>query len=68
MKKLKPIHYSAALVIYNEDRTKYLLVRRPLDDESMPGYWGFPANSKKYPHEPWEDVVHRAAKIKLGIE
>lgn len=68
MKKLKPIHYSAALIIYNEDRTKYLLVRRPLDDESMPGYWGFPAASKKYPDESWEDIVYRAAKIKLGVE
>jgi len=68
MENSKPITYSVALVIYNEDRTKYLLVRRPLDDESMPDYWGFPAASKKYPDEPWEDVVHRAAKIKLGVE
>ena len=68
MKKLKPIHYSIALVIYNKDRTKYLIVKRPLNDDSMPGYWGFPATSKKYPDEPWEDIVYRAAKIKLGVE
>ncbi len=68
MEKSKYIIYSAALVIYNEDRTKYLTTKRPLDDDSMPGYWGFPTTSKKYPDEPWEDVVHRAAKIKLGVE
>ena len=68
MENSKLIIYSVALVIYNKNRTKYLLVRRPLDDESMPGYWGFPATSKKYPDEPWEDVAHRAAKIKLGVK
>lgn len=68
MKNSKHTTYSAALVIYSEDRTKYLTTRRPLNDDSMPGYWGFPATSKKYPDEPWEDVVYRAAKIKLGIE
>lgn len=68
MKSSKRITYSASLVIYNEDRTKYLVTKRPLDDESMPDYWGFPAASKKYPGEPWEEVAHRAAKIKLGVE
>ncbi len=68
MKNSKRIMYSASLVIYNEDRTKYLVTKRPLDDESMPGYWGFPTASKKYPDEPWEEVAHRAAKIKLGVE
>lgn len=64
----KPIIYSAALVIYNGDRSKFFLTRRPLNDDSMPGYWGFPASSKKSPAEPWEDIVHRAAKIKLGVD
>jgi len=60
--------YSVALVIYNEDKSKYLLIRRPLDDENLPGYWGFPATSKKNPNEKWEETVKRAAKTKLGIE
>src|SRR4030042_6492719 len=34
----------------------------------MPGFWGFPAASKKNPDEPWEEAVKRAAKTKLGVE
>ena len=62
------ITYSVALVIYNKDKSKYLLIKRPLDDENLPGYWGFPATSKKDPNEKWEDTVKRAAKTKLGVE
>jgi 8-oxo-dGTP pyrophosphatase MutT (NUDIX family) len=68
MNKTKPTKYSVALVIYNQDRSKFLIVKRPLDDDSLPGYWGFPAASKKSPEENWEDTVKRAAKIKLDIE
>ncbi len=63
----KPVVCSAALVIYNEDKSKYLIVKRPLDDASMPGYWGFPAASKKNPEEKWEDIARRAASTKLGV-
>lgn len=59
--------YSVALVIYNKDKSKYLLIKRPLDDENLPGYWGFPATSKKNLKEKWENTVKRAAKTKLGI-
>ncbi|MFH1089289.1 MAG: NUDIX hydrolase [Candidatus Uhrbacteria bacterium] len=68
MNKEKPITYSVALVIYNPDRSKYLLVRRPENDKSLPGYWGFPATSKKDADEKWEDTAKRAAKIKLGVD
>jgi len=68
MNKEKTTTYSTALVIYNQDRSKYLLVKRPSDDISMPGYWGFPAASKKGVDEEWEDVVKRAAKTKLGVD
>ena len=60
--------YSVALIVYNKDRSKYLIVKRPLDDESLPGYWGFPATSKKSPNEKWEETVKRVAKTKLGVE
>jgi hypothetical protein len=64
----KPTTYSIALVIYNSDRSKFFLTKRPPNDDSMPGYWGFPAASKITPDENWEDVVNRAAKTKLGVE
>jgi 8-oxo-dGTP diphosphatase len=44
-----------------------LLVRRPDDDESLPGMWGLPAVSVA-PGESEEDAVRRAGRDKLGVE
>jgi len=65
--KSKPTKYAVALVIYNEDKSKYLIVKRPDDDDSLPGHWGFPALTKKSGMS-WEDTVFEAARNKLGVE
>lgn len=44
-----------------------LLVRRPDDDEDLPGVWGLPAVSLG-PGESEEDAVRRAGRDKLGVE
>ena len=44
-----------------------LLVRRPDDDESLPGVWGLPAVSLAV-GESEEDAVRRAGRDKLGAE
>ena len=44
-----------------------LLVRRPDDDDSLPGVWGLPAVSLE-PGESEEDAVRRAGRDKLGVE
>jgi 8-oxo-dGTP pyrophosphatase MutT (NUDIX family) len=44
-----------------------LLVRRPDDDESLPGVWGLPAASLSG-NESEEDAVRRAGREKLGVE
>jgi 8-oxo-dGTP diphosphatase len=44
-----------------------LLVRRPDDDESLPGLWGLPAASLAG-DETEEDAVRRAGHEKLGVE
>ena len=44
-----------------------LLVRRPDDDESLPGVWGLHAASL-YGAESEEDAVRRAGREKLGVE
>jgi 8-oxo-dGTP diphosphatase len=44
-----------------------LLVRRPDDDESLPGVWGLPAASLG-PGESEVDAVRRAGREKLGVE
>lgn len=64
----KPVIYSVALVIYNSNRSKYLLVKRPLDDNSMSGYWGFPAASKESPNDKWEETAKKVASTKLGVD
>ncbi|MFZ2189042.1 MAG: NUDIX domain-containing protein [Candidatus Moraniibacteriota bacterium] len=68
MNNPKPVTTSVALVIYNEDRSKFLIVKRPKDDSDMAGHWGFPAASKKDIAEEWEDTIKRAAKNKLGVD
>jgi 8-oxo-dGTP diphosphatase len=56
---------SVSLVI--EGPQGLLLVRRPDDDESLPGVWGLPAVSLA-PGESEQDGVRRAGRDKLGVE
>jgi 8-oxo-dGTP pyrophosphatase MutT (NUDIX family) len=56
---------SISLVIESPDGV--LLVRRPDDDESLPGVWGLPAASL-VGDESEEDAVRRAGREKLGVE
>lgn len=56
---------SISLVI--EGSGGILLVRRPDDDESLPGVWGLPAASLR-PGESERDAVLRAGREKLGVE
>jgi 8-oxo-dGTP diphosphatase len=62
---VKPLKRSVSLVI--EGRDGLLLVRRPDDDESLPGAWGLPAATLR-PGEGEEDAVRRAGRDKLGVE
>ncbi|HEV3375643.1 MAG TPA: NUDIX domain-containing protein [Thermoleophilaceae bacterium] len=62
---MKPRKESVALVI--EGPSGLLLVRRPEDDESLPGEWGLPAATLR-PDETEEDAVLRAGRDKLGVE
>jgi 8-oxo-dGTP diphosphatase len=56
---------SVSLVI--EGPQGLLLVRRPDEDEDLPGVWGLPAVSLA-PGESEEDAVRRAGRDKLGVE
>jgi 8-oxo-dGTP diphosphatase len=59
------VKHSVALVI--EGPEGLLLVRRPDDDEILPGEWGLPAATLR-PGEDEEDAVRRAGRDKLGVE
>jgi 8-oxo-dGTP pyrophosphatase MutT (NUDIX family) len=56
---------SISLVI--EGPKGLLLVRRPEDDEDLPGLWGLPAASLEE-GESEQDAVRRAGRAKLGVE
>lgn len=56
---------SVSLVI--EGPAGLLLVRRPDDDDSLPGVWGLPAATLA-PGESEEAAVRRAGRAKLGVE
>jgi ADP-ribose pyrophosphatase YjhB (NUDIX family) len=61
---VKPVKRSIALVI--EGPEGVLLVRRPADDESLPGEWGLPAATLA-DGETEEEALRRAGRDKLGV-
>lgn len=62
----KPVRCSVAAVIRREDEA-FLAVRRPLDDDRLPGVWGLPAITLR-PGELPEAGLRRIGTEKLGIE
>lgn len=50
-----------------EDGDRVLIVRRPDDDDDLPGVWGLPAASLAA-GESEGDAVRRAGREKLGVE
>jgi ADP-ribose pyrophosphatase YjhB (NUDIX family) len=62
---VKPLKHSVSLVI--EEPGGLLLVRRPEDDEELPGLWGLPAASLEE-DETEEEALRRAGWTKLGVE
>jgi ADP-ribose pyrophosphatase YjhB (NUDIX family) len=62
---VKPLKRSVSLVI--EGPAGVLLVRRPDDDESLPGVWGLPAASRRE-GESELDALLRVGREKLGVE
>lgn len=64
---MKPIKHSVAFVIYNPDRSNFVIVKRPEDDKDLPNVWGLPVGSL-LEEETFENCVIRSAKEKMGIE
>lgn len=63
---MKPVKRSVSLVIERKHDIGVLLVKRPDDDESLPGIWGLPAVSLRT-GETEQEAVRRAGKEKLGV-
>jgi hypothetical protein len=59
-----PIKHSAAVMIFNGDQV--LAIRRPDDDDELPGIWGLPAGTCRGA-ETVEQVIGRIGREKLGV-
>lgn len=64
---MKPIKYAISYVIYNEDRTRFLTVQRPSNDNDLPNAWGLPAGSVRN-DETFEEAIRRSGIEKLGVK
>ncbi len=64
----RPTKEAVAFAVHRGgDRETVLAVRRPEDDEDLPGHWGLPAASLRE-GESWEDAVLRTGPEKLGVD
>jgi hypothetical protein len=61
----KPLKRSIAVVALN-GRGLLLSVRRPDDDDELPGIWGLPAGSYR-DAETRDDLIRRIGRDKLGV-
>ena len=59
-----PTKHSVAVLIRNGERI--LAIRRPDDDDELPGIWGLPAGSYR-DTETLDDLVRRIGHDKLGV-
>jgi hypothetical protein len=58
------VKHSVAVLIFNRDQI--LSIRRPNDDDELPGIWGLPAGTCR-DQESSEDVIVRIGGDKLGV-
>lgn len=64
---MKPVRRTVAVVVFDsDDPDRLLAVRRPPDDEDLPGAWGLPAATLRS-DETWEGAVRRTGRDKLGV-
>lgn len=61
----QPVKRSIAVLVSNGDRV--LSVRRPNNDNELPGIWGLPAATYRG-SETAEDVITRIGRDKLGVK
>jgi 8-oxo-dGTP diphosphatase len=60
-----PVKHSVAVMVFKDDQV--LTVRRPNDDDELPGIWGLPAGTVRG-NESVADVIHRIGQQKLGVK
>jgi ADP-ribose pyrophosphatase YjhB (NUDIX family) len=61
----KPTKHSVAVLVRR--RGNVLTIRRPDDDDELPGIWGLPAGSYRQ-GESLDDLIRRIGREKIGVE
>jgi ADP-ribose pyrophosphatase YjhB (NUDIX family) len=59
-----PLKHSIAVVVWNG--SQILAIRRPDDDDELPGIWGLPAGTFRG-SETLSDLIRRIGSDKLGV-
>jgi ADP-ribose pyrophosphatase YjhB (NUDIX family) len=59
-----PVKHSIAVVV--RDGNQILAIRRPDDDDELPGIWGLPAGTFRA-SETLDDLIRRIGRDKLGV-
>ena len=59
-----PVKHSLAVMIFKDDQV--LAIRRPDDDDELPGVWGLPAGTYRS-EESTAHLIERIGRDKLGV-
>jgi hypothetical protein len=59
-----PVKHSIAVMVFRGDQ--FLAIRRPDNDDELPGIWGLPAGTLQTT-ENVEDLINRIGRDKLGV-
>ena len=59
--------YAVSYVIYDSDRSRFLIVKRPSDDKELPDVWGLPAGMVSE-GESFQEALRRSGMEKLGVQ
>jgi ADP-ribose pyrophosphatase YjhB (NUDIX family) len=59
-----PVKHSVAVVIFQGNQI--LALRRPENDDELPGIWGLPAGTRR-DNETVDDIIRRIGRDKLGV-
>jgi hypothetical protein len=66
IKRLVIKYVTALAITHCQDKNKFLIVRRPLDDDDLPGMWGLPAISSAEKDDP-KISANQIGFHKLGV-
>jgi len=64
---MKPVKHALAFVIYNKDKSRFMIVKRPDDDTGPKDVWRLPGGVLKGRHFDINDIVPTNDEVELEI-